>query len=337
MPRELALSVDGISQALVEVCEWVESESGLVFPTPDMRVEEYENKQGTQSFQAKVAYSGPLGMAPRSLQRVKFDITQAELLADDPVRREIFHRYQDAPTPVPTIACYSVNEILAEKTRALFERRGRARDVYDVVHISRVFRDEIEPTKARRILSDKFVFKGLPEPTAEMILERLDSDTLRTNWDHQLAHQLPVLPSVEMFEAELDEALKWWMEPDDASPGLEPWRLERDESTIPPQRFPARQAQLGTSGGHAEAEWTLDRLRLAGRNRLRIELRYKGVDRIIEPYSLRRSGPGNLLFYGHEVRRGSVATDHIKAYNVPLIQGVRVTNDAYQPRWMVEL
>ncbi len=31
--------------------------------------------------------------------------------------------------------CYSINEIIAEKARAIAERNGRARDVYDIVNI----------------------------------------------------------------------------------------------------------------------------------------------------------------------------------------------------------
>jgi predicted nucleotidyltransferase component of viral defense system len=80
-----------------------------------------------------------LRLASQRQQRIKFDITQHELLVDPPENRAVFHRYADIPGDAFGVACYSVNEILAEKTRALYERQGRARDVYDVVHISRSF------------------------------------------------------------------------------------------------------------------------------------------------------------------------------------------------------
>jgi len=44
-----------------------------------------------------------------------------------------------APESLPGVLCYSLNEILAEKIRALHERAGRARDVYDVVNVGRNF------------------------------------------------------------------------------------------------------------------------------------------------------------------------------------------------------
>jgi predicted nucleotidyltransferase component of viral defense system len=115
-----SLDKNTIEVALKAVCDWVAAESGIQFPGDGLSVEEYMNKQGTASFQAKVTYVGPLALARRSLQRIKFDITQYELLVDPPDRRHIFHRYADAPTSSAMITCYSVNEILAEKTRALY-------------------------------------------------------------------------------------------------------------------------------------------------------------------------------------------------------------------------
>jgi predicted nucleotidyltransferase component of viral defense system len=111
-----SLSANTIEVALRDVCDWVAAESGIEFPGDGIDVEEYTNKQGTVSFQGKVTYVGPLGLARRSLQRIKFDVTQHELLVDPPDHRRIFHRYADAPESSATIACYSVNEILAEKT-----------------------------------------------------------------------------------------------------------------------------------------------------------------------------------------------------------------------------
>ena len=198
-----SLSKNAIEGALKEVCDWVAAESGIQFPGDGLDVEEYKNKQGTVSFQARVTYVGPLALARRSLQRIKFDITQHELLVDPPDRRRIFHRYADAPASSATITCYSVNEILAEKTRALYERQGRARDVYDVVHICRSFRDDVSPQRAREILAKKFEFKTLPTPSVDGILARIDDDSLRVNWDQQLAHQLPALPPIERFLTDL--------------------------------------------------------------------------------------------------------------------------------------
>lgn len=60
------------------------------------------------------------------LRQARAGPTQDEIVANDPDRRLVFHPYADAMDPQPTVLCYTVDEILAEKTRALYERQGLA-------------------------------------------------------------------------------------------------------------------------------------------------------------------------------------------------------------------
>lgn len=205
--EEVHLSYNAISAWLGDLAAWVESEAGIQFPRDRLNVEEYTNPRGRQSFQARLSYIGPLNLPRHSRQRVKFDITQDEWLGDDTEFREVFHPYGDLPPPPPRVRCYSVNEILAEKTRALYERQGRARDVYDVVHISREFRDSITPAMAVDLLQGKFRFKKLPAPSVERVMARIEFDVVQRDWAQHLRHQLPVLPPVEGFLEELPDAI----------------------------------------------------------------------------------------------------------------------------------
>lgn len=97
------------------VTRWVESEAGIAFPDDGLSLEEYTNPRGEKSFQGKASFVGPLQMGRRSLQRVKFDLTQDEILADTPTLRAVNHPYEDEILPTPQVLCYSVNEIIAEK------------------------------------------------------------------------------------------------------------------------------------------------------------------------------------------------------------------------------
>src|SRR5512133_2878208 len=163
------LTVESVTQGLTELAEWIERRCGLLLPRSDLKVEQYTNPRGHPSFQAKTAFAGPLGLAPRSLQRVKFDLTQDEVIVDAPVLRDLHHGYDDAAEPAAQVLCYSINEVLAEKTRALVERQGRARDVYDIVNISRNFRGEIDAPTVRDVAKKKFEFKRLPAPAVDRI------------------------------------------------------------------------------------------------------------------------------------------------------------------------
>lgn len=76
----------------------------------------------------------------------------------------------------------------------------------------------------------------------------------------------------------------------------------------------------------------LEIIRFAAANRLCVTLAYQGSTRQIEPYSLRRTKSGNLLLYAVKHRTGE-----IRAYRVDRIQGAEVSQEAFIPKYAVEL
>lgn len=333
VPREESLTEQSIRTWLGEIATRLEPEVGLQFPRDRINVEKYTNPRGHDSFQAKLTYVGPLGLARHSLQRVKFDLTQDELQVDEPELREVFHPYDDSPQPPPRVRCYSLNEILAEKTRALCEREGRARDVYDVVHLNREFKDAISAAKVADIARRKFAFKELDPPTVELILSHVDRDALAAAWNQQLRHQLPHLPPVETFFDELRSALAWWLEPTRAQDELPAIPTAPSEQAVPRDRFPA----MASFGASSRLGAPLDLLRYAARNRLCAILGYHGIARTVEPYSLRLTETGNLLLYAYEIDRGGHPTHGLKAYRLAEIGDASVLDRPFVPRYRVEL
>lgn len=344
IPEGEALNADTIRSGLVDVAQWIEEEAGIQFPRDGIDVEMYKNPRGNESFQARVTYIGPLELPRHSLQRVKFDLTQDELVVDKVDYREISHPYQDEPEVSPKICCYSVNEILAEKTRALYEREGRTRDIYDIVHLNRIFRQDIDARKASDILEKKFAFKGLPKPSVQGVVERIDIDTLRANWTHQLGHQLPVLPPVDGFFEELKDSIAWWLEPELAAEPLGHVSEKPDEKPVPRQLFPQRIQRVGRGERVGRISYevsyrhgAMERIRYAARNRLCARVVYHGVPRTVEPYSLRYPKTGNTLLYVFEQLRGNSRSMSIKAFKVDEIESASVTDLSFSPRYVVEL
>ena len=242
-----------------------------------------------------------------------------------------------SPFPATT-----VNEILAEKTRALYERQGRARDVDDVVNISRNHAEDINPQHALVVLLKKLRFKALTLPSLHRFVNSIDFEVLQTNWDQQLRHQLAVLPPAKSYFDELRESALSWMEARPVVEKLPNVTVQAGDVAVPRMPFPqmerARFGRVALSGGGAFGYYAvLDKVRYAARNRLCAEIQYHGVLRIAEPYSLRTRGTENLLLYVHEISRGGVRTETTKAYMVAQIQGVRITESEFYPRYVVEL
>jgi hypothetical protein len=311
-------------------------------PESGIEIRESYDKEGRMTFLGKISYRGPLMPQASTLPRIKIDLTQHEVIVENPEKRPIRHFYSDAPNPPLSILCYTVNEILAEKTRALFERQARARDVYDVVNISRNHREEINPQKALAVLRQKFEFKALTLPSLEKFIGSLDFTTLEANWNQQLRHQLPVLPPAQSYFDELRESAFLWIEDRVFVERLPHVTVGAGEVAVPRAPFPqieqARLARVAPAiRGTPSFYGALDQIRYAARNRLCVEILYHDALRMAEPYSLRMPMTGNMLLYVHEVLKNGAPTDGTRAYKVDEIRSARVTEAPFQPRYQVEL
>lgn len=342
VPSGAIYSENDIKASLNDIADFVYENAGINLMTRDIDVKESINKNGRKTYVAKYTYLGPLNLPSRQQQRIKFDITDDEIIVDEHDMREVFHLYSDAPTLSGKVRCYSVNEILAEKTRAIFERQGRARDIYDIVNISRNFREHINEKIARDGLLKKFAFKSLPEPSVDFILSQLDLSQLKASWEDQLGHQLEVLPPAESFYNDLRPALSWWIDEQYEEPALAVVSPKMGEITLPRVHFPepvimqARRVGIGRNANIAFSRF-IDQIRYAARNRLCIEINYHGFKRLVEPYSLRQPSTGNVLLYVFELTKGTVRTSDIRCYKINEIVNAEVKQQAFSPRYVVEL
>jgi hypothetical protein len=301
---------------LAGLLDRVEQETGIVLSSrpPVVRM-----RPDGRTAEGRIYYRGPRG-APGEA-RVKLDLTYDETVVEEPVRRPIAHAY-DEPLPGDgAVRCYAFVEVFAEKIRALGQRT-RPRDLYDVVNLYRRADLREDRDLVLGVLERKCAYKDVPLPTLETVMAADRVAELRTDWQAMLAHQLPVLPPIDEFLATLEGVFDWLG-------GVEPPRLE----PVPALR---EQLEPGWVAPATITRWPggapLEQIRFAGANHLLVELAYQGTTRLIEPYALRRSKAGNLLIYAIKAQTGEV-----RSYRVDKIQGVRVTNRSFVPRYAIEL
>lgn len=79
---------------------------------------------GEEAYRARVSYVGPLGQPGADSARITLDLTCFEtvLLPVDP--HPVIHPYSDAPTDPLCVRTYCLEEMFAEKLRALVRRPG---------------------------------------------------------------------------------------------------------------------------------------------------------------------------------------------------------------------
>jgi predicted nucleotidyltransferase component of viral defense system len=314
---DAAYDAESLSQTLREIVEIAHQLSGITFPDDLVSVKTRADKLGRGTFEGKIGYSGPLGFT-RSLPRLLFDLTRNEAVLAEPELRSVFHPYPDSLPVGTAVAAYSIEELFAEKTRALFERT-RPRDLYDVVFILESRFGEVDLDEARDLFRRKCEAKALQPPSSEQMLVVVrTSGELRSEWENMLAHQLPQLPPFEDHLVRLESVLQW---------------VDAPVADIPLLAVSSLTGELAAPAG--VTYWgvgvPLEAVRFAGINRLLIEFTYHGKPRRAEPYSLRRAANGNLLLYAWEVD-----SPHIKAFNVREIDGLDVTRTPFSPRYRIE-
>lgn len=298
--------------------------SGVRFGADALELRHRQNRAGTRTYEVRLGYQGPMG-GPAT-PKVRFDLTQTEAILLPPERRPIFHPYPDELPAGATVHCYPLEELLAEKTRALLERT-RPRDLYDVVLLleSGELRPDLERT--REVLGRKCAAKGiLPPGAAALVAQVKESAELAAEWENMLSHQLPSLPPLAGILERLP-ALLGWLGP----------RVVKEPVAAPLRPASTAAGEISAIRGRQAAQFwgvgqPLDLVRFAGANRLRIAFDYHGKQRDVEPYAIRRAGTGNLLLYGWELAAG-----HIKAFKVPEIRNLRVSDRTFTPRYRVEL
>ena len=306
---------DDIAGNLQRILARVADASGISFATrePVLRL-----RPDGLSVEGRVYYVGPRQQLQPA--RVKLDITANERVVRPPVLRDIGHPYPDAFVGKGQVRCYSFEELFAEKLRAMAQR-GRPRDLYDVVNLFRRNDLRLYPEVIRAALVEKCAVKGIGVPTALDILSEERRVELEADWTNMLSHQLPALPPFEPFLEELPLLFSWL----DGSVEFEQlmprqYAAEEDQAWSPPPTVWVWGAGV-----------PLEAVRFAATNHLLVRLTYKGDDRLIEPYALRRTRAGRLLLHAERADNSGHRT-----YAVDQIQAVRATTTPFRPRMPIE-
>jgi len=310
-----AVAPEDVLPHLERVLGRVADESGIDFT---MQAPKFRLRPSGQASEGRVYYRGPR-QTPQPAS-IKLDLAADEQVVRPPVLRPVAHPYPD-PLPLPgTVRCYSFEEVFAEKLRAMGQR-GRPRDLYDIVNLFRRNDLRLHADLVREVLIEKCRIKTVDVPTFASVAAAPHRAELESEWANMLGHQLPALPPLEQFLAELPDLFAW---------------LHGEAE------FPALAAMAGEAG--EDLSWTppptaatwrqgvpLEPVRFAAANHLCVALTYNGSVRLIEPYSLRRTNDGFLVLHALRVDN----REH-RSYRVDRIQRVEVTNRPFRPVYAVE-
>lgn len=142
--------------------------------------------------------------------KIKIEIIQYEHLVFDTVLRPVSHPYSDSLSlNQHTIPCYAIEEVLAEKMRALIQRSYTApRDYYDIWYLFQNVSDLNWP-KIVEAFHKKMAFKGHTFKSIEQLINPENDKQLSAAWKNSMAHQIPGgLPDYMTVKNELSGLFK---------------------------------------------------------------------------------------------------------------------------------
>lgn len=132
--------------------------------------------------------------------KIKIEIILFEEMIFEVLNCKVSHPYSDHLNGIGLIPCYKIEEVMAEKMRALIQRSYTApRDYYDIWYLSNNFPDldwiQIVDAFYKKMKFKKMEFKGV-----EQFINSKNDKILKVAWKNSLAHQIQPekLPNYEI-------------------------------------------------------------------------------------------------------------------------------------------
>ncbi len=183
------------SDELIDICRDVQAFSGIQF-SPE-QIEPLRHQDQLKGFQVYIRYWGanhsrnqqPLP-TNRWQTRIKLEISIDEVLLTEPVKKQIHHPFNDKIISTKDIQVYTIQEIVAEKLRALKQRSYTApRDFYDLFYLTNAF-NESEWQIIKSLFLKKMKQKHLKYSGPNSLLKESSIKQVEKQWQRSLQHQI---------------------------------------------------------------------------------------------------------------------------------------------------
>jgi len=183
-------------KSLTLLCEQVFRQAEILTHIESFRTLKYNDC--LTGYESKIKFWGadhPRNQEPPSPDRwtssIKIEIILFESMMFKTENRNILHPYSDKKSIAGTQAkCYSIEEVVTEKLRALIQRSYTApRDYYDIWYLVNN-NPELNWKKIKTAFIEKVKFKKLDYRNTEQLLTNEAEQHLYNHWENTLKHQL---------------------------------------------------------------------------------------------------------------------------------------------------
>lgn len=310
---EGALDSDYLRAQLDAVCVVVSSASGVVFDCSKNIVREKTRvDKDLRVWEARLFFRDFFGKQSAITISVRMDVTQFERFWLPTIARPLLHGYSDAQECAVDLRCMKLEEVLASKLKCLIQRRHVA-DLYDYVYWLFFGAEVVNVTEVVSVFLKKTIYQRAPRVALDLLLN-LPFAVLGVMWEAYIV--APSATTIE-FGSAVDRFQKHLLELFGSLSQGRDLSLSFFSSAL---RTPIMEA---------------------GSAKKLLRLRYHGVERDIEPYSLqyrvRKDGVGREYFYGYDRTGGRSSLPGIKSFVAADVESLSVTDTVFEPRMEIEV
>ncbi len=308
-----SLADDYIRAHLNNVCDFITENTGVEFDTARTRVEATSSADRDRKIQkARVYFKDFFGEESQLVLAVRLDVSSYERIFLQIQERNLIHQYSDAAEAESQIRCLKLEELLASKLKCLLQRRHSA-DLYDFVNATLIRPIvDIDRREMVRTFLRMTIFGSGPRIVQDLLVN-LPFQIIKGLWQKYL-----VFPKDSNID--FDEAVTGF-------------------TNIVGELF----GELPI--GSAEYAFFPSELRnpimQAGYDLTLLRIRYDGVERMVEPYSLkykqRRDGLAREYLYVHDRTGGRRSGLGLKSFVYQGVDTIENTDIQFEPRCEVEL
>lgn len=301
-----------------EVCDFIQEKAGVVFVKDDNKVEEKFTNNETpipdlKVYEIRVYFKDFYGEKSSMTLRVSMDLTRFDKVLCDIQTIKLIHPYSDSEQLICNIKCMKLEEIIATKLKCLLQRQ-HAPDLFDYAYSIKLLGGSLNKEEVVRTLIRKTIFSRNPHVLKE-ILKNTSLAYFREYWSKSIicAKQimLDIEDAINLFLLDLE--------------GL--FSIFQDNGYRDFAFFEAKiRAPIMT----------------AGRNQTLLKIRYKGSDRIVEPYALKyqqkRDGTEREYLYVYN-RSGGEHEPGVRCFVAENVESIENTDEKFEPRegYLIEL
>lgn len=307
---------DYLLNEINKVCDFIQERAHVVFVREDNRIEEKfpaadTPLPGLRVWELRIYFKDFYGKADHIRIKISMDVTRFDKVLLPIQNVELIHPYSDAAELACKIRCMKLEEIIATKLKCLLQRQ-HAPDLFDYVYTIRFLGGELNKGEVVKTFVKKTIFGRNPYILKD-ILHKTPFDFCKEYWHRSIICAKELIFEVEeaiaLFLSDLESLFG-----DYRNNGYAQFAYFGPESRIP--------------------------IMQAGRTQTLLRIRYKGSDRIVEPYALkylqRRDGVEREYLYVYN-RSGGANQPGMRSFVADGIERIENTEEKFEPRHHIEL